>query len=201
MSQAIQGAGTGATIGTAIAPGIGTVIGAGAGLALGGLSSLLGRKKRKRADRRVSRELDQTTNLRDLLRGQYNTLQNQDARSTATFQSGRGALADILRNRTRSDSASAAVRGLQGGEFEIAQGASRNQASGEYLRNLLGQSEAGLRQDRQNTLGNLLNVQGQATSIAMGERERLDRRRAANQQMVSQSVQNAFQTFNRPQGT
>jgi len=187
-------------VGTAIAPGLGTAIGAGTGLLVGGLASLIGRKKRKRADRRVTREYDQTARLRDMLLGQYNNLQGQDARSSATFQSGRGALADILRNRTRSDSASAAVRGLQGGEFEIAQGAARNQASGEYLRNLLGQSEATLQRDRQNALGNLLSAQGQATGIALGDRERLDRQRAARMAAISRATQSAFSTFNKPQG-
>lgn len=161
--------------------------------AVGRIGNELKGKDKFKAERQAA--LGKTTGLADLLGTRATGLLNQSPSQTALFRSGKGVLADLLRDRVRSDSSAAAARGLLGSEFEIAQGAERGRTSASFLRNLLGQSETGLRFERGQAFGQAIQGRSIADNFLLGlmsEEERKNARRQAAIMGVFQALASSF---------
>ena len=141
-----------------------------------------------------SAALQKTTGLADILGTRATGLLNKSPSQTTLFQGGKGVLADLLRDRSRSDS-SAAARGLLGGEFEIAQGAERGRTSSNFIRNLLGQSETALRSERGQAFGQAIQGRGLADNFLLGLMDQDERERLRRQQAIMGAITSAVQAF------
>lgn len=144
-------------------------------------SKLLGGKKKRRP------ETASAGPSNDDRRGQLLTMLMTDAQqarsdvnnplNSSAFMQGRASLLDSLKNIERRDSGAAAMRGLTGGEFEIAQGANRGRALVSGLRDLQVGAQGQAENTQARLMQQLLSLQGMSDQV---EQHRLDRKESRN---------------------
>ena len=153
------------------------------------------RKRRNRADDRVEYLQDDAKRFSDSMNTRMEETLGKSPQATSTFRAGQGILSGIMRDQTRNDAATAASRGLAGGEFEIAQAANRAKTTGEFLRNLFAQSDTSLRQDRQSAIQQAMQARNMLNNLSMGRLNMLNDQVAKNNQALSNAVSNGVAAF------
>lgn len=191
MARGAKAAATGAKAGAAagsIIPGIGTgaglAIGAGIGFLGSQLPKLFGGGKKKvdpMAEERSRLLADVMRRLRE---------SDRPASQSAQFRTGAAEAREQLGRQTTADTQAAVSRGLEGGEFEIAQGYNRQRVLADTLRGLLADTEAQQSAEQGQLISLASSLTGQGTQAGLqAEQIRSQRRSQRNSALFSAGTQ------------
>jgi hypothetical protein len=191
MASGTRSAATGAKVGAAAGsflPGIGTgaglAIGAGAGFLASKFGDWFGGKKRDVDPMKEQR----SRLLADVMRRLRET--DRPASQTDQYRTGAAEAREQVGRQATADTQAAVARGLEGGEFEIAQGYNRQRTLATTLRGLLADAEAQQSAEQGQLIGQAAQLTGQGTQAGLAsERIRADRRSRRNSALFSAGTQ------------